>query len=130
AYVALLAGPSDSDAVIAARLVAPLTSLAVTMRGPDVPRWFAEGAGRAAAAKFAARDLPNVDAWKRALPAAVVAMRNGAQLVKNGLPPEQTDLSGFGVVSTMLERTQRRQYDTLLKGRGQEPTLDAAFNKA
>jgi mono/diheme cytochrome c family protein len=129
AYIAVLATSSDSDAAIEARLVAPLTSLAIAMRGADVPRWFAEGAGRAAAAKIAARQLPAVELWNQQLPTAVAAMKDGAQFVRGGLPPEQSDLIGYGIVSTMLGRNQRRYYDALLKEFSTSPSFDAAFTK-
>jgi len=129
AYIAIVAGPSDSDDVIEARLVGPLTSLAVAMRGSGVPRWFAEGVGRAATAKIAARDFPNIESWNQGLPAAVAGITSGDQFVKDGLAPEQTDLIGYAIATTML-RGQRRQYDALLKNLEQGEPFDAAFTAA
>jgi mono/diheme cytochrome c family protein len=129
AYIAIVAGPSDSDDVIEARLVGPLTSLAVAMRGSGVPRWLAEGVGRAATAKIAARDFPNVESWNQGLPAAVAGITSGDQFVKDGLAPEQTDLIGYAIATTML-RGQRRQYDALLKNLEKGEPFDAAFTAA
>lgn len=130
AYIAVLATANDDDATLQGRLVGPLASLATAMRGKDVPRWFAEGAGRAATARLAARDLPNVETWNRELLPAINAMQDGTQLVQNRLPPEQTDLIGYGILSTMLGRNQRRQYDQLLKTLDSAPSFDAAFTAA
>lgn len=129
AYIAIVVGPSDSDNVIEARLVGPLTSLAVATRGSGVPRWFAEGVGRAATAKIAARDFPNVESWNQGLPAAVAGITSGDQFVKDGLAPEQTDLIGYAVATTIL-RGQRRQYDALLKNLEKGDPFDAAFTAA
>lgn len=130
AYIAVLASSSDSDAAVEARLIGPMASLAVTSRHSDVPRWFAEGVGRAAAAKLAARELANVATWNEGLPTAVATLKDGEQLVKNGLPPEQTDLIGYAIVNTMLGRSQRRQYDALLRALEKAPSFDAAFSAA
>src|SRR5690606_38899793 len=97
-------------------------------RNHDVPRWFAEGVGRAAAAKLAARELASVATWNEGLPAAVATLKDGEQLVKNGLPPEQTDLIGYAVANTLLGRGQRRQYDALLRAFEKAPSFDAAFS--
>lgn len=127
AYIAVLATASDSDAAVEARLIGPLASLAVTSHHSDVPRWFAEGVGRAATAKLAARELPSVATWNDGLPAAIATLKDGEQLVKNGLPPEQTDLIGYAIANTLLGRGQRRQYDALLRALEKTPSFDAAF---
>lgn len=114
AYIALIASPSDSDDLLEAKLAGPLASLAVATRGTDVPRWFAEGVGRAATAKLYARDYPAVETWNSGVVPAASAMKDGDQFVKNGLAPEQSDLIGYGIVAAIL-KGQRRQYDTLLK---------------
>jgi hypothetical protein len=114
AYVAMVASASDSDAMLEAKLAGPLASLAVATRGSDVPRWFAEGVGRAVTAKLYAREYAAVETWNGGVPAAASAMKNGGQLVKNDLPPEQSDLIGYGVAAAIL-KGQRRQYEMLLK---------------
>ncbi len=129
-YIAVLATSSDSDAAVEARLIGPLASLAVAARRSDVPRWLAEGVGRAAAAKLAARELDNVAAWNAGIPAAIANLKDGEQLLKDGLPPEQTDLIGYALASTMLSRNQRRQYDALLKSLDKAPSFEAAFSAA
>lgn len=115
AYIAMIASSSDSDDMLEAKLAGPLASLAVATRGTDVPRWFAEGVGRAVTAKLYARQYPAVETWNSGVIPAASAMKDGNQLVKNGLAPEQADLVGYGIAAAIL-KGQRRQYDTLLKG--------------
>ena len=114
AYIALIASSSDSDDLLEAKLAGPLASLAVATRGTDVPRWFAEGVGRAVTAKLYAREYPAVEIWNSGVVSAASAMKDGDQFVKNGLAPEQADLIGYGIAAAIL-KGQRRQYDTLLK---------------
>lgn len=126
AYVAVLATPADSDAVIEARLAGPLTSLTVASGGTDVPRWFAEGVGRAAVAKVGAKNFPNVDSWNAELPRAAATLKDGKQFVSNGLPPEQSDIVGYGIVSTIL-RGQRKPYEALREQLAEGKSFDDAF---
>ncbi len=128
AYIAMIASPSDSDNLLEARLAGPLASLAVATRGTDVPRWFAEGVGRAVTAKLYTREYPAVETWNSGVVPAASAMKNGDQLVKNGLAPEQADLVGYGIAAAIL-KSQRRQYDTLLKGL-EKAKFEQAFTAA
>jgi len=129
AYIALLAGPSDSDASIEARLAGPLASLAVATRGGDVPRWFVEGVGRATTARLYAKDFPNVEGWNSGLFHAVAAMKDGGQFIKNELPPESTDVIGYAMLSTMI-KSQRKQFDNVLKNLDKGAPFDQAFTTA
>ncbi len=130
AYVAMVVSSEDEEDVIKARLIGPLASLVVAMRGGGVPRWFAEGIGRATAAKLAGRELPAVDAWNRDLPSAVSIMKDGQQFVKNELTPEQSDVIAYGLATAMLSRNQRRQYDALIRSLPAAASFDAAFEQA
>ena len=130
AYIVMVAGSNEKDAAVKAKLVSPLASLAVVMRARQTPRWFAEGVGRVAASRLVARDLPVVETWKRDLPAAVSNMKDGSQFIKNDLPPEQSDLVAYGVVGAMVSKSQRRQYDALLKAMPTANSFDDAFQKS
>lgn len=129
AYIAMVAGPGDSDALLEARLTGPLTSLAVATRGADIPRWLSEGVGRATTVRLYARGFPAVDAWNQGLPVAVSGIRDGKQVVENGLAPEQTDLIGYAIATQIL-KSQRRQYDTLLKNLDKGESFADAFKAA
>lgn len=129
AYIAVLASPSDSDAVIQARLVGPLAALALVTRSAGVPRWFAEGVGRAVTARLAAKELAAVESWNSGLISAVSALKDGKQLVDGGLPPDQLDLLGYAVATAML-KNHKRQYDRLVKNMGQGAQFNDAFADA
>ncbi len=130
AYIAMVATSADDDDAIKARLIGPLASLAIATRSGGVPRWFSEGVGRATAAKVVGRELLSLEAWNRDLPSAVGAMKDGQQLIKSELPPEQSDLIAYGVATAMLSRNQRRQYDTLLRTLPTAKSFDAAFEQS
>lgn len=126
AYIVIIAGPSDSEEVIEARLVGPLASLAVSTRGSTIPRWLAEGLGRAVTAKLTPRSFPGVDIWNQNLPTAIAALSSGKQFIEDGLAPEQSDLVGYAIVNIML-RSQRKQFESLLNGLGKGGTFDEVF---
>lgn len=129
AYIAIIAGPSDSEEAIEARLIGPLASLAVSTRGSAIPRWLAEGLGRAVTAKLASRSFPGVEIWNQNLPTAVAALSSGKQFIEDGLAPEQSDLVGYAIVNIML-RSQRKQFESLLNDLGKGGTFDEVFTSA
>ncbi|HBJ37508.1 MAG TPA: hypothetical protein DDZ51_22685 [Planctomycetaceae bacterium] len=128
AYIALIASSTDSDDILEAKLAGPMASLAVATRGTDVPRWFAEGVGRAVTAKLYAREYAAVENWNSGVLPAASAMKDGNQLVKNDLAPEQADLIGYGIAAAIL-KGQRRQYDALIKGL-EKAKFEQAFTAA
>lgn len=128
AYASLVVEEDDPKA-IEARLIAPLTSLAIASRG-DLPRWFSEGIGRAAAARLAARELDSPRRWDAALPAAVGLVQSPDQITEGKLAPEQTDLIGYGVGKTLLDRGGRRQFQSLLHHLDGGMPFEQAFTAA
>jgi mono/diheme cytochrome c family protein len=131
AYVSVVCGDQDEEEVIASRLAAPLVSLAVASRGRDVPRWFAEGTGTATATRLAStRDREARRQQEAAISAALASMENAKQFLEGKLPPEQTDRIGAAIAATMLERTQRRNFDALLRSLDEGKSFDQAFLEA
>jgi hypothetical protein len=108
------------------RLVAPMGSIQVAMRG-DSPRWFREGVGRAVAAKTVARDLPAVQQWNQAIPQALTVIKKPKDVVEQRLPPAETDLIGYGMAQTLIDRQYRRQFDALLRAIEADAQFDEAF---
>ncbi len=130
AYIPLVVTADDTPDVIESRLLAPLTSIAITTRGSGVPRWFAEGIGRAAAAKFGSRDNPQVANWQAELPDAVASVTKADDFLKGRLTPERADLVSFGIGTQMLDRAGRRQFDLLMKELAGGMPFDEAFEKS
>lgn len=128
AYVSLVVAEDDPKA-IEARLIGPLASLSLAPRG-ELPRWFSEGVGRAAAARLAARDLDWPRQWDAALPAAASGVQSPDQVTEGKLPPDQTDLIGYGIGKTMIDRGGRRQFDALLRNLDGGATFDQALTAA
>ena len=133
AYVSMVCSEQEEDEdAIAARLASPLVSLAVATRRRGIPRWFAEGAGLASSTNAgASRDRNAVRKKQADLSEAFATMENAKQFLDGKLSPEHTDLIGGMIVSTMLDRTHRRSFDTLMRllgdGQGFEQSFVASF---
>ncbi len=113
AYISIVVNPGDDAKVLQARLAAPMASLLVASRGAS-PRWFREGLGRAIAVKAGGRDFELAKVWDAGLPEALLSIKDAKDLMEERLPPEQADLIGYGLCSTMLDRMGRRQLEVLL----------------
>ena len=57
-------------------------------------------------------------------------MENAKQFLEGKLSPEQTDRIGAALAATMLERTQRRSFDALLRSLDEGKGFDQAFQEA
>jgi hypothetical protein len=126
AYVSLVVDREETADDLMPRLVAPMGSIQVAMRG-DSPRWFREGVGRAVAAKTVARDLPAVQQWNQAIPQALTVIKKPKDVVEQRLPPAETDLIGYGMAQTLIDRQYRRQFDALLRAIEADAQFDEAF---
>ncbi len=131
AYVAVVATDRDELEVISQRLVTPIAALAMATRGGDVPRWLAEGVGVNLSAS--GRGLLDRDA-RRKLEAeiyeAASAAKNSKQFLESKLTPEQSDRIGTAIVSTMVDRSRRRQFDAMLRELESGTAFDTAFAKS
>ena len=118
----------EDENVIESRLASPLVSLAVATRRRGVPRWFAEGAGLASSSQNGAkRDRDEVRQQQVELSTALSTMENAKQFLDGKLSPEHTDLIGGMIVSTMMDRTHRRNFDALIRLLGNGQSFDQAF---
>ncbi len=131
AYIAVVANDRDEPETISQRLFTPIAALAMATRGGDVPHWFAEGLGVTFAAR--AKGLLARDARRKLeteIYAATSAMDNGKMFLDGKLSPEQSDRIGAALVSTMTDRSRRRQFDALLRELETGLPFEAAFEKA
>jgi mono/diheme cytochrome c family protein len=131
AYIALVASDGDEPEMIAQRLVTPIAALAMATRGGDVPRWLAEGVGVNLAAsgrgmldREARRDLESQ------IYEAAIATKDSKQFLEGKLTPDQSDRIGTAIVSTMVDRSRRRQFDMMLRGLESGAAFEAAFAKS
>ncbi len=130
-YVAVVATESDEDEEISARLLSPLVSLAVTTRGGEVPRWFAEGVGAAMAArKGGERDRDAKMKYEAETSEAIAAMSDAKSFLTGKLSPVQSDRIGAALAESMLDRSRRKSFDTCLRLLAEGQAFDAAFAQA
>jgi hypothetical protein len=79
----------------------------------SVPRWFAEGTARAAAAKCKPDDA-RVKAWDALLPAVAASFQRPDDFQTGHAPPEFGDLASYGFVKLLM--TDARRFRTLIQG--------------
>jgi len=131
AYVAIVATPQDDEKEIFERLTGPLVSLALSTGGEGVPRWFAVGVGETIRKQNRRRvDRDTLRREQAELRLAVAAMKDAKQFLDEKLKPEQTDQISAAVVSSMMERPRRRNFDSLLRNLGKKESFEQAFQTA
>lgn len=130
AYVAVVASNRDEDAEIAARLAAPVASLAVASRSITVPRWFADGLGQVAASSNVKQDRSERTAAQAELVMAIGSLQSGKDFIGGKLPPERADLISAAVCQSLLERENRRGFDSIMRLLAEGKPFDVAFATA
>jgi hypothetical protein len=131
AYVSLVCSDRDEEEMVESRLAAPLVSLAVATRGRDVPRWLAEGAGAATAYRLTAhRDRDARRKQEAEISAAIAGLENAKQFLEGKLSPEQTDRIGAVLAATLLDRSLRRGFDSMVRFLEEGKSFDQAFQEA
>jgi mono/diheme cytochrome c family protein len=130
AYVSLVAGAGEDAEPIAARLATPIISLAVATRGLSVPRWLAEGVGVATADRGGVSTDRDARSQAQAeLIAAVAAMTDAKKFLQAKMTPEQLDRVSAAIASSLLDRTQRRGFDAMLRNLQAGMPFEAAFTR-
>lgn len=81
----------------------------------DVPTWFAEGVARSLVRTSFRRDDPRVLAWQRALPNALLKVDDSKALLEGRLDQETAGLVGMNLAVLMMDRANRRRFDSLLE---------------
>ncbi|QDT03035.1 Planctomycete cytochrome C [Rubripirellula lacrimiformis] len=130
AYAAIVATDRDEEEQITSRLLSPLTSLAVSTRGGDVPRWLAEGVGVATAARKRGADRAQRQQMEYEISQAIAAMDNSKKFLDGKLTPEQSDRIGAAIAASLLDRTHRRNFDRCLRLLDQGKSFDQAFSES
>lgn len=93
-----------------------------------VPRWFAEGCGRVAAAKLEPGDK-RIGVWNENLPAALGAVTTPEAFLKGDLPPELADIAYYGYATFLMNNSKgfNKLMDSLRKGTAFEAAFSAAY---
>jgi len=91
----------------------------------EVPYWFAEGAGRAAAARLTRRD-PRIATWDALRSEAFGAMKKPEDFLTGSLPADLADVCSYRFVNFLITRDARR-VSTLLRATAEGQPFDAAF---
>ena len=112
-------------------LAQQIAGVHIAAQGRGVPRWFAEGCGRVAAARFANDDL-RVKAWNDAVPQVVSSMKAPDDFMTGKLEQEQTDIASYSFVAFLMKDARRfsQLIDGLRKGGEFNQTFTAAFGGA
>ncbi|MGB7346058.1 MAG: c-type cytochrome domain-containing protein [Pirellulaceae bacterium] len=130
AYVAVVASDREEANVIADRLLAPIAALAVATRGGDVPRWFAEGVGATMNLRTASQDRDAKAQREAETREAVVACKDANAFLSGKLNPVHTDRIGAAMASTLMDRTNRKQFDACLRAIDAGTPFESAFAQA
>jgi hypothetical protein len=120
--VAPQGGATSRDALLTEQLV----GLHVAGLG-EIPRWFAEGSGRAAAGR-AKPDDPRVQAWDGQVSEVIAAMTRPDDFMTGKASAERTAVAGYSFVKLLLTDTGR--YRALLDGLRGGKEFEAAFTDA
>jgi mono/diheme cytochrome c family protein len=127
AYVAVVASDQEDESVIADRLLAPITALAVATRGGDVPRWFAEGVGATMKLKGSSQDREAKSQREAETREAVVACKDAKAFLSGKLNPVHTDRIGAAMAATMMDRKLRKNFDACLRALDEGKPFNSAF---
>ncbi len=92
-----------------------------------VPRWFAEGAARAAAAKLKPDDA-RVKAWDEQVTAVAASLQRPDDFQTGKASPEPGDVASYSFLRLLL--TDARRWRTLLEGVRSGKDFDATFAEA
>ncbi|TWT92755.1 c-type cytochrome domain-containing protein [Stieleria varia] len=129
AYLAVVATDRDEEDEVSARVLGPLTSLAVATRGSDVPRWFAEGIGVNIGARGQATTRNEKQRQQAELVEAVGLLKNAKSFLENKMTAEHTDRVGAALAMTMLDRTRRSSLNAVLRALSAGEPFEVAFAK-
>jgi hypothetical protein len=127
AYASLLTSrnqePSDNQAILAQQLAA----IYVTNLAPDVPRWFADGAGYWAAAKVFPRD-ELVSKWDEQAKSVYAQMEKPGDFATGRLPEHDAALVSYLFVSDL--RSDSARFSKLFKFLDSNYSFERAFTEA
>jgi Planctomycete cytochrome C len=117
----------SGDAAVDVRTLTYLLSSVYFGSYDKVPSWLAEGVGRAQLAILVGRTDPRVQAWDSRLPEVGAKIKDPKVLLDEKLDEEEMAIAGYALARTLLDKSKKRQFDTLLKGLQKGADFDTAF---
>jgi len=127
AYAAVVATDRDTPEEIRNRLIAPVVSLTIASRGPGIPRWFADGLGRAVARRELSLDRQQRQEIEQEVRDAVGTLDSGKAFFEGKLPPQQADRLATAVCESLLDRQRKRGLITVMRQLEAGKSFDNAF---
>jgi len=127
-YIAIV--PDKSNAKInESALVQQITSVWMASH-EGVPKWFADGAGRAALAAAVGPNDERVKPWIQKVPQVVDEIKDVKPLMEGKLNDEDEAIVGFALVRTMQSSAMKKQYDSVVRSITGGASFDEAFRKS
>lgn len=124
AYACVLMPSGEDDKTLDLLLAQQFASIYVASQAAGVPRWFAEGSGRAIAASLDSRDK-RVKAWDDAVRTVMAGAPKADAFMSGGLPPEESDIAAYGFIKDV--KPTSRNYEKLLDALRSGQPLDKAW---
>jgi mono/diheme cytochrome c family protein len=117
AYGAVLM-PRASDYSLDVLVAQQIGAMYVASQGRGVPHWFAEGCGRAIAARLAPASDQRIARWDDELSGALGTLAKPEDFLTGQLPPEQADVCSFSFAKFLMSDNRRfgQMIDGLRKG--------------
>ncbi|MEM6364608.1 MAG: hypothetical protein AAF745_09285, partial [Planctomycetota bacterium] len=97
--------------------------------GSDIPRWFADGIGRAIAMRDNGQDRIAREAAQSDLMTAIGSLRDGAAFFDGSLPPERADRLAAAVCGSMLQSSRLRKLKMVMLELEKGMRFEDAFAK-
>jgi mono/diheme cytochrome c family protein len=94
AYACVIA-PRGNEFSLDSLLAQQLAGVVVASQGPGVPRWFAEGSGRAVVSSFDTREK-RFKQWDAMIGGVLAGSTMPEAFITGGLPPEEADIAAYG----------------------------------
>jgi hypothetical protein len=127
-YIAIV--PDKANAKLnESALVQQITSVWMASH-EGVPKWFADGAGRAALAAAVGPNDERVKPWMLRVAQVVEEIKEVKPLIDGKLNDEDEAIVGFALVRTMQSSSMKKQYDSVVKSISGGTAFDEAFLKS
>lgn len=112
-----------------ANLIQQLSSVWVT-GFEGVPSWFSDGFGRAVAGMIGGKGDKRIKGWEQQIASIVTNMKDPKELLSGKMNEEDAAIVGYGLIRKLIEISNRKQFDALLRALEKSNSFDMAFTSA